>query len=94
MSNVNGVKRSDPMYLKQYYRARKAQNPEYYNLHSLRKYYRKQLKSVDDNNIDRKMKILSKLESLDEQLKNIKESRNKYTRWQSTSSSSDNDNNT
>ena len=91
MSNVTSVKRSDPMYLKQYYQARKAQNPEYYNLHSLRKYYRKQLKSLDDNNIERKMKILSKLESLDEQLKNIKESRNKYTRWQSTSSS-DNDN--
>ena len=94
MSNVTSVKRSDPMYLKQYYQARKAQNPEYYNLHSLRKYYRKQLKSLDDNNIERKTKILSKLESLDEQLKNIKESRNKYTRWQSTSSSSDNDNNT
>ena len=94
MSNVTAVKRSDPMYLKQYYQARKAQNPEYYNLHSLRKYYRKQLKSLDDNNIERKTKILSKLESLDEQLKNIKESRNKYTRWQSTSSSSDNDNNT
>ena len=91
MSNVNSVKRSDPMYLKQYYRARKAQNPEYYNLHSLRKYYRKQLKSLNDNDIERKTKILSKLETLDEQLKNIKESRNKYTRWQSQSSS-DNDN--
>ena len=90
MSNVNSVKRSDPMYLKQYYRARKAQNPEYYNLHSLRKYYRKQLKSLNDNDIERKTKILSKIETLDEQLKNIKESRNKYTRWQSTSSDNDN----
>ena len=81
-SSQNNVKRSDPMYLKQYYRARKAQNPEYYNLHSLRKYYRKQLKSVDDNNIERKTKILSKLETLDEQLKNIKESRKKYNYWQ------------
>ena len=88
MSNVTAVKRSDPMYLKEYYRARKAQNPEYYNLHSLRKYYRKQLKSVDDNDVERKTKILSKLETLDEQLKNIKESRNKYTRWQRMSDDS------
>ena len=79
------------MYLKQYYRARKAQNPEYYNLHSLRKYYRKQLKSVDDNDVERKTKILSKLETLDEQLKAIKDSRNKYTRWQGNRSKSPSD---
>ena len=80
MSSI--VKRSDPTYLKQYYHARKAQNPEYYNLHSRRKYYRKQLKSLSDDDIDRKTKITTKLNEIDEKLKNIKESRNKYTRWQ------------
>jgi hypothetical protein len=75
------VKRSDPDYIRQYYHARKAQNPEYYSIYSLKKYYRKQLSLIDGNNEARKAKILSKLESLDAQLKSIKESREKYNRW-------------
>ena len=86
--NECNVKRSDPTYLKQYYLARKAQDPEYYNLHSRRKYYRKQLKLTSDDDIDRKTKIISKLQEVDEQLKHIKESRNKYTRWQGIRSKS------
>jgi hypothetical protein len=80
------VKRSDPDYIRQYYHARKAQNPEYYGIYSLKKYYRKQLSLIDgiegnNDNEARKAKILSKLESLDAKLKNIKESREKYNRW-------------
>ena len=88
MNSENIVKRNDPTYLKQYYHARKAQNPEYYNLHSRRKYYRKQLKSLSDDEIERKTKIMSKLDELDNQLKNIKESRKKYNRWQGNRSNS------
>ena len=89
MNSENIVKRNDPTYLKQYYHARKAQNPEYYNLHSRRKYYRKQLKSLSDDEIERKTKIMSKIEDIDNQLKNIKESRKKYNRWQCPQSSTE-----
>ena len=88
ISNDCIVKRNDPTYLKQYYHARKAQNPEYYNLHSRRKYYRKQLKSLSDDEIERKTKIMSKIEEVDKQLLSIKESRNKYTKWQGNRSKS------
>ena len=95
MASIN-VKRSDPNYIRQYYHARKAQNPEYYSIYSLKKYYRKQLSLIDGSvgdssditgnndkdNEARKAKILSKLESLDAKLKDIKESREKYNRWQ------------
>ena len=87
----NIVKRKDPNYIREYYHARKAQNPEYYNLHSRRKYYRKQLKSLSDDEGERKTKIMSKLEEVDKQLQCIKESRNKYTRWQGIRSKSPSD---
>lgn len=76
------IKRSNPNYSKEYYRSRKAMNPDYYSLNSRRKYYHKRLELIGDSNPERKANILSKLSEIDTKIKEIKESRGKYNHWQ------------
>ena len=87
------MRRSDPEYIKQYYHARKAADPDYYRLYSSRKYYQKQLRILDENDHERREKIANKLNEINAKLETIKQSRTRYVKWQTahTDSSEDSD---
>ena len=76
------MRRSDPEYIKQYYHARKAADPDYYRLYSSRKYYQKQLRILDENDHERREKIANKLNEINAKLETIKQSRTRYVKWQ------------